>query len=711
MAPALPRGPFASAPEIEEEGSALRPVEPRTGASTSAVVNGASTGATTGGGGASGVSGVVAAETKRGRLRKPGRRDLGDSSTGEDSEGFLSGKEDGGEGRGLLKGILKRGGGGSQGGAGSVGGSGSGGRFGSSLSEEEWKEYFKRSLTEIFMGSKLNVLMPFIVISIVCVQLEVSQGYIFLFSLLGIAPLAERLGYVTEQLALYTGPTLGGLLNATFGNATELIISVFALRNGMIRVVQLSLLGSILSNMLLVLGCAFYAGGLRYREQKFNKTAALVNSGLLLMAVMGLALPAILHSTHTEIRDNDSELALSRISSCIMLAAYGAYLYFQLKSHVHLYDENAGGDAAGSAKAGKAAVIGTCNSPRMKMVHPGATTIASPRDLEVGKEDDEEEEEEEEVLGLWGSIVWMGIVTIFIAILSEYLVDAIEGASNSWDMPVAFISVVILPIVGNAAEHASAIIFAIKNKLDIALGVAIGSSTQISMFAIPLCVVLGWAMGVPMDLNFHIFETATLFVTVLVVAALLAEGEANYFKGIMLVLSRTMAAVTAMAAATLPVLCSASRHFQSGASVCRSESTTARLTLRSRELRHQRLVVRAAKGGKSGSEEDEGPKLSSAERLAALEERLGKGKSTIWSVTPEPEPTPPPKAAEPVFRMSGEKSSFEKLVEAWLAKEGGLAKLNDFAYKAIFVLAGAWILFRFIGPATGLYSLEDSLFG
>ncbi|GJP51599.1 hypothetical protein CLOM_g10752 [Closterium sp. NIES-68] len=573
MVPAFPRGPSLSAPEIEEEGTALRPVEPRPAAASSAAAaaTGAAAGgaATSGGGvsstsGVSGISGVGGSsalggtDSKRGRLRKPGRRDLGDSSAGEDSEGFLSGKEDG-EGRGLLKGILKRGGMGSQweGGSGGGGGGGggvlSGGRFGATFTEEEWKEYFKKSLTEIFFGSKLNVLMPFIVIAMVCVQLEVAQGYIFLFSLLGIAPLAERLGYVTEQLALYTGPTLGGLLNATFGNATELIISVFALRNGMIRVVQLSLLGSILSNMLLVLGCAFYAGGLRYREQKFNKTAALVNSGLLLMAVMGLALPAILHSTHTEMRDNDSELALSRISSCIMLVAYGAYLYFQLKSHTHLYDENAtadpsawgGAEGKGGARKGEAAVIGTCNSPRMRMVHSGLTTAASPRpDMEVGKEDDAEEEEEEEVLGLWGSIVWMAIVTIFIAILSEYLVDAIEGASNSWDMPVAFISVVILPIVGNAAEHASAIIFAIKNKLDIALGVAIGSSTQISMFAIPLCVVLGWAMGVPMDLNFHIFETATLFVTVLVVAALLTEGEANYFKGIMLVLSYLIVAAS-----------------------------------------------------------------------------------------------------------------------------------------------------------------------
>ncbi|GJP51598.1 hypothetical protein CLOM_g10751 [Closterium sp. NIES-68] len=172
-----------------------------------------------------------------------------------------------------------------------------------------------------------------------------------------------------------------------------------------------------------------------------------------------------------------------------------------------------------------------------------------------------------------------------------------------------------------------------------------------------------------------------------------------------------MAAVTAVTAATLPALCSASQHFQSGANVCRSDSATARLTLRRRQLGQQRPVVRAAAKGGKGNEEDEGPKLSSAERLAALEERLGKGKSTIWSVTPEPEPTPPPKAAEPVFKMSGEQSGFERLVQAWLAKEGGLAKLNDFAYKAIFVLAGAWILFRFIGPATGLYSLEDSLFG
>ncbi|MCO5608406.1 hypothetical protein L7F22_062616 [Adiantum nelumboides] len=324
-----------------------------------------------------------------------------------------------------------------------------------------------------------------------------NQGvaYLFTFSLLGIAPLAERLGFVTEQLANFTGATVGGLLNATFGNATEMIISLFALQNGLTRVVQLSLLGSILSNMLLVLGCAFFSGGLIHmqRDQKFNQAAAVVNSGLLLMAVMGLLFPAVLHSTHTEVHDGLSELNLSRFSSCIMLIAYASYLYFQLKSHRQLYDTPDDAEESGG-------------------------------------------EPEEVSLSLKGSLMWLGALTLFISLLSNYLVDAIEEASSSLNIPLAFISVIILPIVGNAAEHASAIMFALKDKLDLSLAVAIGSSTQISMFVIPFCVVVGWIAGKPMDLNFQLFETATLFTTVIVVAFMLQEGKANYFKGLMLVL-------------------------------------------------------------------------------------------------------------------------------------------------------------------------------
>ncbi|XVF70967.1 hypothetical protein PTKIN_Ptkin11bG0204700 [Pterospermum kingtungense] len=359
-----------------------------------------------------------------------------------------------------------------------------------------------KSIKTVVFSNKLNLLMPFGPLAILVNKMTAHSGWVFFLSLLGITPLAERLGYATEQLAFYTGPTVGGLLNATFGNATELIISIYALKSGMIRVVQLSLLGSILSNMLLVLGCALFCGGLVYhgKEQVFTKATAVVNSGLLLMAVMGLLFPAVLYYTHTERHAGKSELTLSRFSSCIMLLAYAAYLVFQLKGQKDLY-----------------VPIDEEGSPN-------------------GENSEDDDDDEAPEISKWESVIWLGIMTAWISILSDYLVDAIEGASKAWDVPISFISVILLPIIGNAAEHTSAIMFAMKDKLDISLGVAIGSSTQISMFGIPFCVVIGWMMGQEMDLNFQLFETATLFITVIVVAFFLQEGTSNYFKGLMLIL-------------------------------------------------------------------------------------------------------------------------------------------------------------------------------
>ncbi|KAD6794393.1 hypothetical protein E3N88_05289 [Mikania micrantha] len=257
----------------------------------------------------------------------------------------------------------------------------------------------------------------------------------------------EGLSVSKRQLAFYTGPTVGGLLNATFGNATELIISMYAMNHGMLRVVQQSLLGSILSNMLLVLGCAFFCGGIVHpnKQQVFNKSNAVMSSGLLLMAVMGLLFPAVLYFTHTELHVGTSELALSRFSSCIMLIAYGGYIFFQLMNQKNSY-----------------------------------TPINEETSLDDGSLDDEESPD----ISKYESIIWLSILTVTISVLSEYLVNTIEGASVAMNIPVAFVSVILLPIVGNAAEHASAIIFAVKDKLDISLGVAVGSSTQISMFAV-----------------------------------------------------------------------------------------------------------------------------------------------------------------------------------------------------------------------------------
>ncbi|KAJ4823376.1 Vacuolar cation/proton exchanger 2 [Turnera subulata] len=319
------------------------------------------------------------------------------------------------------------------------------------VGSERWRNAVYKSIKIVVFSNKLNLLMLFGPLAILVHLLSGHNGWVFFLSLLGIIPLAERLGYATEQLAFYTGPTVGGLLNATFGNATELIIAIYALRNSMIRVVQLSLLGSILSNMLLVLGCAFFCGGLVFyrKEQVFNKATATVNSGLLLMTVMGLLFPAVLHYTHTEVHYGKSELALSRFSSCVMLVVYGAYLFFQLKSQGDLY-------------------------------------VPIPEEQESQNGENADDEDETPEISKWEAVIWLAIMTAWISILSEYLVDAIEGTSHAWNIPIAFIGVILLPIVGNAAEHASAIMFGMKDKLDISLGVAIGSSTQISMFGVSL---------------------------------------------------------------------------------------------------------------------------------------------------------------------------------------------------------------------------------
>ncbi|KAJ3698657.1 hypothetical protein LUZ61_002362 [Rhynchospora tenuis] len=349
-----------------------------------------------------------------------------------------------------------------------------------------------RSIKAVIFSSKINVLIPFGPVAIV-VHYVHNHGSVFFLSLLGIIPLAERLGFATEQLSLFTGPTVGALLNASFGNATELIISIQAMRNGKLRIVQQSLLGSVLSNMLIVLGCALFAGGVRHRNkaQIFNERDAGLNSGMLMVALMGMLSPTVLHYTNTEIQSGKSELVLSRFTSCLLLPAYAAYLFYQIKY----------------------------------------------QPIEDPSSNQEENQNEEAVLvSKWDCITWLVIFTVSISVLSDYLVDAIEGASRSWNIPIAFISVVLLPIVGNAAEHASAIMFAINDKLDISLGVALGSATQISMFLIPLCVLIGWMMGKTMDLNFKLFETAILFLTVVLVAFLLQDGTSNYLKGLLLII-------------------------------------------------------------------------------------------------------------------------------------------------------------------------------
>ncbi|KAH1155292.1 hypothetical protein GLYMA_18G200500v4 [Glycine max] len=353
------------------------------------------------------------------------------------------------------------------------------------------------NLQEVILGTKLSILIPAIPAAIIAECYGFGRPWIFILSLLGLTPLAERVSFITEQVAFYTGPTVGGLLNATCGNVTELIIAIFALSSNKIAVVKYSLLGSILSNLLLVLGTSLLCGGIANLkvEQKYDRRQADVNSLMLLLGLLCYLLPMLFkYSGASAALTVDPSLHLSRASSIVMLIAYVVYIVFQLWTHRQLFEAEDEG------------------------------------------EDGEDGEEEQAVIGLWSGIAWLVGMTVFIAVLSEYVVDTIEDASDSWGLSVSFLSIILLPIVGNAAEHAGAIIFAFKNKLDISLGVALGSATQIAMFVVPLCVIVAWIMGIDMDLNFNLLETGSLALAIIVTGFTLQDGTSHYMKGLVLLL-------------------------------------------------------------------------------------------------------------------------------------------------------------------------------
>lgn len=359
---------------------------------------------------------------------------------------------------------------------------------------------FLRNLQEVLLGTKLSIFFLAIPFAVAAKYRRFGSTWVFALSCLGLIPLAERVSFLTEQIAVFTGPTAGGLLNATCGNATELIIAIFALIHNKVDVVKYSLLGSVLSNLLLVLGSSLLCGGIANisKEQKFERKQADVNSLLLLLGLVCHILPLMFKFVGT----SDPELTaattleLSRACSIIMLVAYIAYLAFQLFTHRQIF--------------------------------------LPPKDEET--DDENVESEETQVIGWCSAIIWLVLMTGVVAVLSEYVVDTIEAASNSWSLSVGFTSVILLPIVGNAVEHAGAIIFAFRNKLDITLGVALGSATQISMFVIPLSVIISWIIGVKMDLDFSLLETVALTLSILLTAFTLQDGTSHYLKGLVLLL-------------------------------------------------------------------------------------------------------------------------------------------------------------------------------
>jgi len=335
-------------------------------------------------------------------------------------------------------------------------------------------------------------LLVFIPIAALASFFHASATAIFFLSALAIIPLAKYIGQATEELAAKTSTALGGFLNVTFGNATELIIGIFALRAGLITVVKASITGSIIGNLLLVLGTAIAAGGAIHKKQTFNRAGALAGGSTLFLAVTALVIPAILPIAAPATSSAAVE-QLSVLVAVCMIVLYVANLFFSLFTHKHLY-------------AG-----------------------------EVGR-----------VENSWSlaKSVWVLLgATIAVAWMSDMLVGTIDVMARSLGWTELFIGVVLVAIIGNAAEHASAVVMAMKNKMDLALQVAIGSATQMAMFVAPMFVFISLLFQNQMTLIFDTFELVSMFLAVLIVNLVIEDGESNWLEGAQLLVAYVIMAI------------------------------------------------------------------------------------------------------------------------------------------------------------------------
>ncbi|SAM00416.1 hypothetical protein [Absidia glauca] len=362
--------------------------------------------------------------------------------------------------------------------------------------ERRQKLDFWTSFKITALSSKFNILLIFVPIAIFVSFTDASAPVVFSLNFIAIIPLAKLLGFATEEIALRCGSTVGSLMNATFGNAVELILGVVALQKGLIRVVQASVLGSILSNLLLVLGFCFLLGGAGRSEQTFNITAAQTSTSLLALTTLSLLIPAAFSATAQTKSDAEAGiLNLSHGTALILLLVYILFLIFQLKTHSHLYE-------------------------------------------------DEEDDEEQPTTSLSFSIFTLIVVAGIVSLHAEFLVGAIEGVVESWGIDETFVGIILLPIVGNAAEHVSSVTFAMKNKMNLSVGIAVSSSLQIGLLVTPVLVIAGWAIGQPMTLFFEDFETVILFSSVLIVNYLIQDGRSNWLEGVLLLSSYAIVALS-----------------------------------------------------------------------------------------------------------------------------------------------------------------------
>ncbi|HLP79605.1 MAG TPA: calcium/proton exchanger [Acidobacteriota bacterium] len=337
-----------------------------------------------------------------------------------------------------------------------------------------------------WLNSTMHWFLLFIPLTWLLIYIDASPALLFFMLTLSLIPIAHYIGHASKDVALQSNPTIGGLVNATCGNLIELIIAIFALREGLTRIVEASIIGSIIGNLLLLLGLSIFAGGLRFTEQNFNKTSIGISSTMLIIAVIGLAIPTAYANLYPA---NTANITLLSDAVAMVLAiTYLASLFFSLKTHKHLFD-----------------VSDEMKAAREKPEYP----------LKV-------------------AVLIIAVATLFAALQSELLVKSIEPGAQALGLSQTFIGVVIIAIITNIAEKFAAISFALRNKLDISLEIGLSSAIQIALFVVPILIFLSEIFNWGFLIVFPLFEILAVFATVMIVNYLSSDGKCNWLEGVQL---------------------------------------------------------------------------------------------------------------------------------------------------------------------------------
>jgi Ca2+:H+ antiporter len=343
-------------------------------------------------------------------------------------------------------------------------------------------------------SSALYLLLIFTPISIVLEFVHADHIVIFVIASIALIPLAKLIGDSTEHLSLHYGPTLGSLLNVTFGNAAEIIIAIVAINAGLIDLVKASITGAIIGNILLIFGLSIMVGGFRYKEQFFSQENIGLQSSMLFLAIVGLAIPTILANT-LNVKGANVQI-LSDILAILLLAVYVGGIIFTFFTHKHLF-------------------------------YTETHTEIHKKDLEEGHSNI-----------VWSkkkSFLYLGLSMAGVIAVSEILVGSVESTAEQFGFGELFVGAIIIGIVGNAAEHSSAIVLARKGKIELSIGIAAGSGTQIALFVVPILVLAGVIMNQQFSLVFTLFELAAIFLAALILNLIARDGKSNWFEGILLI--------------------------------------------------------------------------------------------------------------------------------------------------------------------------------